>query len=90
MRQNFLLGAVSNVDLAALVAHHQRKGKLATITAVRPPARFGGLNFSGDDLVNFSEKPQAGEGWINGGFAILEPGCFRYLEKSGDANSGRG
>ena len=78
---------VSNVDLAQLVAHHQRKGKLATITAVRPPARFGGLNFNGDDLINFSEKPQAGEGWINGGFAILEPDCFRYLEKSGDANS---
>jgi glucose-1-phosphate cytidylyltransferase len=78
---------VSNVDLAALKSHHQRKGKLATITAVRPPARFGGLNFSGDDLVNFSEKPQAGEGWINGGFAILQPECFSYLEKSGDANS---
>ncbi len=75
---------VSDVDLGALAAHHKAKGKLATITAVRPPARFGGLNFDGDDLLSFSEKPQTGEGWINGGFAILEPRCFDYLAAKGD------
>lgn len=78
---------VSNVDLARMLAHHRLKGKQATITAVRPPARFGGLAFDGDDLVKFSEKPQAGEGWINGGFAVLEPGCFPYLAKNGDDTS---
>ncbi len=75
---------VSDVDLNALLALHKAKGKLATITAVRPPARFGGLNFDGDDLLSFSEKPQTGEGWINGGFAILEPRCFDYLASKGD------
>jgi glucose-1-phosphate cytidylyltransferase len=78
---------VSNVDLEKLIAHHKRKAGLATITAVRPPARFGGINFDGDNLKNFSEKPQAGEGWINGGFAVLESECFRYLEKAGDDTS---
>ncbi len=57
---------VSNVDINALVQFHQRCGKLATTTAVRPPARFGGLVFDGDRIVEFTEKPQIGEGWING------------------------
>src|SRR4051812_26852398 len=64
---------VCNVDLGTLLAFHRRHGKLATITAVRPPARFGGLVFSGDRIVEFTEKPQIGEGWINGGFFVLEP-----------------
>ena len=50
-----------------------------TLTAVRPPARFGGLCFEGDLVVRFSEKPQIGEGWINGGFMLLEPAIFDYL-----------
>jgi glucose-1-phosphate cytidylyltransferase len=78
---------VSNVDLASLLAFHKRKGKSATITAVRPPARFGGLLFDGDDLTGFSEKPQTGEGWINGGFAVLEPRCFDMLALKGDETS---
>ncbi|HSJ09297.1 MAG TPA: glucose-1-phosphate cytidylyltransferase [Longimicrobiales bacterium] len=73
---------VSNLDLRALLAFHQRHGKLATLTAVRPPSRFGGIVFDGDMVAEFSEKPQIGEGWINGGFMVLEPGVFDYL--SGD------
>ena len=64
---------VSNVDINALVEFHRRHGKLATLTAVRPPARFGGLVFDGDRIVEFTEKPQIGEGWINGGFSCWSP-----------------
>jgi glucose-1-phosphate cytidylyltransferase len=71
---------VCNIDVGALLAFHRRHGKLATITAVRPPARFGGLVFAGDRIVEFTEKPQIGEGWINGGFFVLEPGVLEYIE----------
>ncbi len=71
---------VSNVDLQALLHFHRSHGRLATVTAVRPPARFGGLVFDGDLVVKFTEKPQIGEGWINGGFLIFEPGIFDYLK----------
>ena len=54
-------------------------GKLATTTAVRPPARFGGLVFDGDRIAEFTEKPQIGEGWINGGFFVLEPDVLEYI-----------
>lgn len=70
---------LSNVDLKKLVAFHKSHGKLATVTAVRPPARFGGLVFDGDRVTEFTEKPQIGEGWINGGFMVLEPGVLQYL-----------
>ena len=76
---------VSNVDLRALLAFHRRQGRLATVTAVRPPARFGGLVFKGDLVRAFTEKPQAGEGWINGGFMVMEPGVFSYL--TGDSSN---
>lgn len=71
---------VSNVDLHDLLAFHRAHGKLATLTAVRPPARFGHLKFEGDQIMEFSEKPQTGEGWINGAFFVLEPGVFDYIE----------
>jgi glucose-1-phosphate cytidylyltransferase len=71
---------VSNVDLKKVLAFHRAHGKLATITAVRPPARFGGLVFDGDRIAEFQEKPQIGEGWINGGFMVLEPGVLKYLK----------
>ena len=71
---------VSNIDLRALLDFHKRHGRLATITAVRPPARFGGLTLDGDVVVDFTEKSQIREGWINGGFMILEPGVFDYIE----------
>jgi glucose-1-phosphate cytidylyltransferase len=70
---------VADVDLSALLAFHRRQGKIATVTAVRPPARFGGLLFDGDMVKEFTEKPQAGEGWINGGFLVFEPAIFDYL-----------
>jgi len=75
---------VSNVDVNALLAFHKAHGKIATVTAVRPPARFGGLVFEGDRVAEFTEKPQIGEGWINGGFMVFEPKLFDYLE--GDAS----
>jgi glucose-1-phosphate cytidylyltransferase len=68
------------VDVAALVRFHEAHGKLATVTAVRPPARFGGLAIDGDTVREFSEKPQTGEGWINGGFFVFEPGVFDYFQ----------
>ena len=74
---------VGDIDIRALVAFHRSHGKLATITAVRPPARFGAIIFDGDKVKEFSEKPQAGEGWINGGFMVLQPQVLEYLQ--GDA-----
>jgi len=70
---------VSNVDLNRLLAFHRSHKRLATVTAVRPPARFGGLVFDGDLIKEFTEKPQVGEGWINGGFFVFEPQLFNYL-----------
>jgi len=75
---------VSTVNLHALLRFHQSLGRSATVTAVRPPSRFGGLIFKGDLITQFTEKPQIGEGWINGGFMVLEAGIFKYL-KGGDA-----
>ncbi|HUW32591.1 MAG TPA: glucose-1-phosphate cytidylyltransferase [Planctomycetota bacterium] len=74
---------VSNVNLDELAAFHRRHGKLATVTAVRPPARFGHLVFDGERVAEFSEKPQTQEGWINGAFFVLEPKVFDYVD--GDA-----
>jgi glucose-1-phosphate cytidylyltransferase len=71
---------VSNVDLSQLLKFHKKHGRVATVTAVRPPARFGGLVFSGDLVGEFTEKPQIGEGWINGGFMVFEPAVFDYLK----------
>jgi glucose-1-phosphate cytidylyltransferase len=71
---------VSNIDIRRLLHFHRAQGRIATVTAVRPPARFGGLVFDGDLAVDFSEKPQIGEGWINGGFFVFEPQVFDYLE----------
>jgi glucose-1-phosphate cytidylyltransferase len=70
---------VSNMDVNALLAFHRQHGRLATVTAVRPQARFGSISFDGDRVLEFKEKPQAGEGWINGGFFVFEPGVFNYL-----------
>lgn len=71
---------VSDVDLTRLLAFHRAHGKLATVTAVRPPARFGTMEFDGDRVVNFKEKPQTEGGWINGGFFVFEPGVFDFLD----------
>ena len=71
---------VSNVDVNALVKFHKAHGKLATVTAVRPPVRFGELIIEDDKVSHFQEKPQAGEGWINGGFFVFEPGVFDFIK----------
>jgi glucose-1-phosphate cytidylyltransferase len=71
---------VGNVDIPALVKLHKAGGRLATITAVRPPARWGTLEFDGDRISRFIEKPQTGSGWINGGFMVLEPGVIDYID----------
>lgn len=74
---------VANVDVGKLVAFHKAGKRIATVTAVRPPGRFGALDLEGDRVRGFIEKPAGDGGWINGGFFVLEPEAFRYLE--GDA-----
>lgn len=71
---------VCDINLQELLDFHRSHGKLATVTAVRPPARFGLLEIDGDRVKNFSEKPQLGEGWINGAFFVLEPEIFDYID----------
>ena len=70
---------LANVDLKALVQFHRVHGKLATVTAVSPIARFGSLALNGDRVAAFAEKPQTGEGWINGGFFVFEPKVLDYI-----------
>jgi glucose-1-phosphate cytidylyltransferase len=70
---------LGDVDIGSLVEFHRAHGKLATVTAVHPPARFGDLVLDKDAVRQFSEKPQTGEGWINGGFFVFEPGVFDYI-----------
>ena len=71
---------VSNINIAELVNFHSKHGKLATITAVHPPARFGQMTFEGERVSRFMEKPQIGEGWINGGFFVLEPEIINCID----------
>jgi glucose-1-phosphate cytidylyltransferase len=71
---------VSDVNLDGLLRFHRSHGRIGTVTAVRPPSRFGGLQMNGDFIEVFVEKPQLGEGWINGGFMVFEPRVFDYLK----------
>lgn len=71
---------LSDININELIAFHKKHGKLATLTSVRPPARYGHLEFVGDRVREFSEKPQIGEGWINGAFFVLEPKVFDYID----------
>jgi len=71
---------VADIDLTRLLEFHRGHGRLATLTAVRPPARYGYMKFSGPRVKEFTEKPQIGEGWINGAFFVLEPGVLDYIE----------
>lgn len=71
---------VSDIDINKLLAFHKSHGKLMTLTSVRPTARYGHLEFDGERVIKFSEKPQTGEGWINGAFFVMEPGVFDYIE----------
>ncbi len=74
---------VANVDIAAQLAFHREHGCLATMTVVRPPARFGSARVQGDSVVGFLEKPQASEGLINGGFFVLSPGALELIDGDG-------
>jgi glucose-1-phosphate cytidylyltransferase len=71
---------VSNVDLTRLLEFHKSHGKIATVTAVRPPVRFGELIINDNKVEEFAEKPQAGKGWINGGFFVFNKEIFNYIE----------
>ena len=71
---------VSDIDIGALIGFHKQNKKLATITAVQPPGRFGALVLDGDKVTGFIEKPEGDGGWINGGFFVLEPEIFDYIE----------
>ncbi|MBZ0294709.1 MAG: glucose-1-phosphate cytidylyltransferase [Anaerolineae bacterium] len=83
LNETFMLtygDGVSNIDLCELLRFHRSHGKLATLTAVRPVARFGQLMLDGDVVADFTEKPQTMEGWINGGFFVLEPEVLDYID----------
>ncbi len=76
---------VSNVNIAELVRFHRAHGKLATLTSVQPPGRFGALNLDGQSILSFQEKPQGDGAWINGGFFVLSPQTIDYID--GDATT---
>nr|WP_272945592.1 glucose-1-phosphate cytidylyltransferase [Parvularcula oceani] len=71
---------VGNIDIPALIETHKKHGKLATVTAVQPAARFGSLEIDDGEVTEFSEKVQHKEAWINGGFFVFEPGVLDYIE----------
>lgn len=70
---------VSNINIQQLLDFHRSHGKLATVSAIRPPARFGQMVFEGNQVIDFREKPSDGEGWVNGGFFVIEPGVGNYI-----------
>lgn len=72
---------VADVDVAALAAFHRAHGRWATVTAVRPPARFGAMTLEGTEVVGFHEKPRTESGWINGGFFVFDPAVFAVLDR---------
>lgn len=71
---------VSDININHLLDFHKRHGKLATVTTTRPPARFGHMEFEGERVTRFTEKPQTSEGWINAAFFVLEPQVFDYID----------
>jgi glucose-1-phosphate cytidylyltransferase len=71
---------VSNVNVSASIAFHREHGRLATITGVQPPGRFGALELNGDRVTSFEEKPNGDGAWINGGFFVLSPGAVDYVD----------
>jgi glucose-1-phosphate cytidylyltransferase len=82
-KETFLMtygDGVADVDIDRLIAFHRSHGRLATVTAVRPPARFGSLDIDGISVTRFGEKLHADSGWINGGFFVLEPGVIDYID----------
>ena len=79
---------LANIDIGALIAFHRQHGKLATVTAVQPPGRYGALKLTGSQVAGFMEKPRGDGGLINGGFFVLLPGCMDFIE--GDQTSWEG
>ena len=82
-KDNFLMtygDGVSNINIRSLINYHKRKKKLATLTAVRPPARFGALKIKSGKVIYFKEKSKLDESWINGGFFVLEPEFLNYIK----------
>jgi len=80
--ETFLLtygDGLANVNIKKLLQFHRKRKKIVTVTAVRPPARFGEIKVRKNVVIKFKEKPQVTEGWINGGFFVIEPKFFRYL-----------
>ena len=75
---------VSNINLNALEDFHKSHGKIVTMTAVRPAARFGDLEFDGNKILNFQEKPQLKEGWINGGFFVCDSRVFQFINSDNE------
>lgn len=71
---------VADINIKELIAFHKKQGKLATLTAVRPPARYGGIYMEDGLVTSFTEKPQTGEGWINGGFLVFEPKVLDMIQ----------
>lgn len=76
---------VSDINIAELIRYHQQQGLMATVTAVQPPGRYGALNLEQGRVLNFQEKPPGDEGWINGGYFVLEPQVFELIK--GDMTS---
>ncbi len=82
-KETFLLtygDGLSNIDINKLIKFHNEHKKIVTISAVRPPARFGSLSLNGSEILKFKEKTQLGESWINGGFFVMSPKFFKYLK----------
>ena len=82
-KETFMLtygDGLSNVDLKKLVSFHIKNKKIATLTAVRPPARFGAIKLKGNKIIYFKEKSRLDEGWINGGFFVFQSKIFSYLK----------
>ena len=85
IKETFMLtygDGLSNVNLTKLINFHKKNKKIATLTAVRPPARFGAVKLTGNKVSYFKEKSKLDEGWINGGFFVMEPKIFRYIKNS--------
>jgi glucose-1-phosphate cytidylyltransferase len=87
-RETFMMtygDGVCNINISRLIAFHKAQKRLVTMTAARPPARFGQMLIQDHSVIQFKEKPQLGEGWINGGFFVLEPDITRYIENENTA-----
>ena len=82
-RENFLLtygDGLSDVNINKLIKFHKKNKNIVTLTAARPPARFGGIKLSGNKVKYFKEKSSLDEGWINGGFFVMSPKIFKFLK----------